>query len=146
MCLHSGHGNMLTLALPISWALRRVHISAGRKSLADGTLYLFKYTVTQCWCRYSGYSLQWYMHTTVYVYCREKVPESRPAKIIAREICYVNLLFARSLLFVPRHLQWLRIRIDYFGGYVVATRKFFWIQLIFYDANDFVWAKLNYLT
>jgi len=28
---------MLTLALPISWALRRIHISAGRKSLAAGT-------------------------------------------------------------------------------------------------------------
>jgi len=64
MCLHSGHGNMLTPALPISWAQRRIHIFAGRKSLADGTLNLFKYTVTQCWCRYSGYSLHWYMHTS----------------------------------------------------------------------------------
>jgi len=27
---------------------------------------LVEYTVTQCWCRYSGYSLQWYMHTTAY--------------------------------------------------------------------------------
>jgi len=34
---------------------------------------------------------------------------------------------------------------DNFGGYEVAAQKFFRIQLIFYDVNDFVWAKLNWL-
>jgi len=34
---------------------------------------------------------------------------------------------------------------EHFGSYVVATRGYFRVQLIFDDVNDFVWAKFNWL-
>jgi len=34
---------------------------------------------------------------------------------------------------------------DHFRCYEVAAWRFFRIQLIFDDANDFVWAKLSWL-
>jgi len=34
---------------------------------------------------------------------------------------------------------------DHFGGYKFAARRFFRLQLIFDDANDFVWSKHNWL-